>query len=42
MNLAVFFESLKVMVNGMAGIFIVIIIFYMLITILTKIFPENK
>ncbi|MDD4833239.1 MAG: OadG-related small transporter subunit [Lutispora sp.] len=42
MNLSVFYESLKVMVNGMAGIFIVIVIFYMLIIILTKMFPENK
>ena len=42
MNLAVFYESLKIMVNGMAGIFIVIVIFYMLITILTKLFPENR
>ncbi|MEA4964135.1 OadG-related small transporter subunit [Lutispora sp.] len=42
MNIAVFYESLKVMVNGMVGIFVVIIIFYMLITILTKIFPENR
>ena len=42
MNIAVFYESLKVMVNGMSGIFAVIIIFYMLITILTKIFPENR
>lgn len=42
MSLAVFYESLKIMVNGMAGIFIVIVIFYMLITILTKLFPENR
>lgn len=42
MNLSVFFESLKVMVEGMGGIFAVILIFYMLITILTKTFPEKS
>jgi len=42
MNLSVFFESLKVMVEGMGGIFAVILIFYMLITVLTKTFPEKS
>lgn len=42
MNLSVFYESLKVMINGMAGIFIVIITFYLLIKLLTKLFPENQ
>jgi len=42
MNLSVFFESLKVMAEGMGGIFVVILIFYMLITILTKTFPAKS
>lgn len=42
MNLSVFYESLKVMVNGMAGIFVVIITFYILIRLMTKLFPENQ
>ncbi|SHI40028.1 OadG-related small transporter subunit [Lutispora thermophila] len=42
MNLSVFYESLKVMANGMSGILIVMAVFYMLITVLTKLFPENQ
>ncbi len=41
MNMVNFYESLRVMGMGMAGIFVVIGVFYALIVILGKIFPEN-
>lgn len=37
----VFYESLRVMVFGMLGVFIVITVFYGAIVFLGKIFPEK-
>jgi hypothetical protein len=37
-----FNESLKLMAMGMAGIFAFIMIFYGLVMVLIKIFPEKK
>lgn len=39
MNMAIFYESLRVMGFGMLGIFIVISVFYGVIVLLGKVFP---
>lgn len=36
-----FMESLNVMVMGMGGIFVVLILIFLLIKVLIKIFPEK-
>lgn len=41
MNITNFYESLRVMGMGMAGIFVVIGVFYALIVVLGKLFPEK-
>ncbi|EYE88049.1 hypothetical protein Q428_09945 [Fervidicella metallireducens AeB] len=42
-NLTNFYESLEIMLKGMGGIFIVILIFFVLIKVLERLFPvENK
>lgn len=42
MNTSIFFDSLRVMGLGMAGIFAVVAIFYATIIILGKVFPPDK
>lgn len=42
MNLDTFYQSLSIMGAGMAGIFVVICVFYALIVLLGKAFPEKK
>lgn len=42
MNMANFYQSLVIMGQGMAGIFIVIAIFYVMIVGLTKLLPPEK
>jgi Na+-transporting methylmalonyl-CoA/oxaloacetate decarboxylase gamma subunit len=40
--LMTFKESLNVMVSGMGGIFVVMLIIFLLIKILLKVFPEKQ
>lgn len=35
-------ESLKTMGIGMAGVFVVLMVFYLLVKVLLKVFPEKK
>lgn len=42
MNFDVFYQSLEIMGAGMAGIFVVISVFYALIVLLGKVFPEKE
>lgn len=41
MNMDVFYESLRIMGLGMLGIFIVISVYYGMIVLIGKIFPEK-
>jgi Na+-transporting methylmalonyl-CoA/oxaloacetate decarboxylase gamma subunit len=38
----VFFEAIKIMVQGMTGIFLAISLFYIIIKLMVRIFPEEK
>jgi Na+-transporting methylmalonyl-CoA/oxaloacetate decarboxylase gamma subunit len=41
-NLATFNEGLGIMVFGMAGIFIVLMMIFVAVKVLLKVFPEKK
>jgi len=38
----VFLETLKIMVQGMAGIFLALSLFYIIIKFMVRIFPEDE
>jgi len=41
-DFTVFFEALDLLIKGMVGIFIFMVVFYLVVKVLDKLYPINK